>query len=302
MKYEIIPFSDHLYLICLEPPIPGFDHFLGTWLYKGGDPFIVDPGPKVTSGLLIDALTALDVKQLSHILLTHIHIDHAGGIGEIAGHFGDASIICHADGIPHLVKPEKLYEGSVKTLGKTAQIYGPIAPVPENRFIPAQGFSHPEITPIITPGHAAHHVSYMANGHLFAGEAGGVSLPVKEGGLYLRPATPPRFFMETYVKSIDDLIRMNPATICYGHFGLREDGRAMLEKNRAQLFLWKETIAKALKDHGENTDRYAAITRLLLESDPNLAGFSSLDEATKERERGFIKNSIMGFEGYLKKS
>ena len=302
MTYDIISFSDRLYLICLEPPLRGFGRFLGTWLYKGEYPFIVDPGPTVTSGLLMDALKALGVKRLSHILLTHIHIDHAGGIREISDHFKDAPIICHEEGIPHLVNPEKLYEGSVKTLGKTAQIYGPIFPVPENRFIAAQNFSHPGITPVITPGHAAHHVSYMARGYLFAGEAGGVSLPIEDGGFYMRPATPPRFFMETYVKSIDALIQMNPEAICYGHFGLRENGRAMLEKNRSQLFLWQEEIAKALKEHGEKSGRYETITRILLGADPNLEGFHRLDEAKREREKGFIKNSIMGFEGYLNRS
>jgi len=300
LKYTIIPFSEQLYLIGLEPPIPGFGNFISAWVYKGKQTFIVDVGPKVTSGLLLKALEALGVSKLDYIFLTHIHIDHAGGLGDLATRFSHTPIICHEDGIPHLVSPERLYEGSVKTLGKTAEIYGPITPVSENRFIPAQNFTESDILPVLTPGHAPHHVSYVKDRLLFAGEAGGVCLSENDNFEYLRPATPPRFFLETYVKSIDALIDIRPETICYGHFGLKKNGLSMLKKNRAQLFMWRDMISRNIKEDDFDKDRYGGLTRLLLENDPCLNGFSNFNEAVKERERGFIKNAIMGFEGYLK--
>ena len=300
MNNHITVFSDHLYLIELKPPLPGFDHFISTWVYKGEHTFIVDVGPSITAPQLIEALASLHIHALDYILLTHIHIDHGGGLGDIADHFKDTPIVCHEGGIPHMVSPERLYRGSVKTLGKTAETYGPIKPVPEHRFIPAQAFSQGGIVPIITPGHAPHHVSYMKDNYLFAGEAGGVSLPVQGPEEYLRPATPPRFFLDTYVKSIDTLIEAAPHILCYGHFGLKENGPAMLEQNKSQLFLWRDLIGDRIAHKEKDPDWYETVIRLVLDKDPSMAGFSHLDEPVQAREKGFIKNAIMGFEGYLK--
>ena len=80
MSTKINEISNNLYLITLTPPIPGFNNFIGVWLYKGKRTFIVDVGPSVTTNGLLEALQDLKVQHLDFILLTHIHIDHAGGI------------------------------------------------------------------------------------------------------------------------------------------------------------------------------------------------------------------------------
>ncbi|MCP4694015.1 MAG: MBL fold metallo-hydrolase, partial [Desulfobacterales bacterium] len=94
--------SDRLGLITLTPPIPGFDDFIAAWLYKGEDAtFVVDVGPSATADGLLNALEELGVKRLDYILLTHIHLDHAGAAGEMTRRFPDARIVCHKAGIPH---------------------------------------------------------------------------------------------------------------------------------------------------------------------------------------------------------
>ncbi len=301
LKPNIDRITDDLYLITLFPPINGFNDFISAWLYKGDTTFLVDVGPSVTSGGLIDALQSLSIDRLDYILLTHIHIDHAGGIGDISSCFPEAPIICHEKGIPHLADPTRLWEGSVKTLGDTGRAYGPIKPVPLKRLFPVNQLPLNDIKPIITPGHSPHHVSYLADEYLFAGETGGVFLRLPSGEEYLRPATPPKFFMETYLQSIDTLLNITPSKICYGHFGISNNALEQLNKHREQLLMWYEIISDEMTNFNDDGFIENCIQRLL-DEDPLLKHFSKLDKAVQEREHGFMRNGINGFAGYLKTS
>jgi len=298
LKSKINPVSNDLFLITLPPPIPGYDDFIGCWLYRGSISFIIDPGPSVTSKALAGALKQLKISRLDYIFLTHIHIDHAGGVGDIGSCFPESPVICHKAGIPHLINPSRLWEGSVKTLGETAKAYGPIKPVSSNRFIPTDQFKSDIITPVFTPGHSSHHVSYLTERYLFAGEAGGVFLSLDSGHEYLRPATPPRFFLETSTESIDALIEKNPLNICYGHHGIRGSAVKMLNRHRNQLLLWEKIIKEVLQNNNESF-LMSCLNRLLKE-DPLLAAFFHMNPSVQKREKGFIINSIKGYEGYLR--
>jgi glyoxylase-like metal-dependent hydrolase (beta-lactamase superfamily II) len=296
--FEIAP---KLYLVPLDQNLPGFTSFIGSWIYKGKKTFLVDVGPAATIPLLIKSLEALKISHLDAILLTHIHIDHAGGIGDLSLLFPETPIVCHEIGIQHLRDPSRLWEGSLKTLGHTARVYGPFRPVHPNLLHEASGFQGHGIVSIMTPGHAPHHVSYLLSTYLFAGEAGGIFIDMSGDNYYLRPATPPRFFLNTYTESIDALIATKPTMICYSHFGMSEDAVGMLKTHKKQLLIWENIIENEMIrfrqiDDEEFIDR--CLYRLLNE-DPNLKGFDHMDEAAQERERGFLKNSIKGFTGYL---
>lgn len=296
-------YSEKLTLITLDPPLAGFDHFIGVWLYHGDTTFIVDVGPAVTVPALVKALGELQVTHLDYILLTHIHIDHAGGAGDFSPSFPDAPIICHPKGLPHLADPTHLWEGSLKTLGDTARAYGPIAPVPAQRLVNADTFHSDALTPLATPGHAPHHVSYLTPDYLFAGETGGVCLSLPDGRTWLRPATPPRFFLATALSSIDVLMDHVPGTICYGHLGVQNDAVHCLARHREQLLFWEKVIGREMtgsrhENHHENLIRRCLDS--LLGQDPELAGYSGLTPAQRARETYFLTNSINGFIGYLK--
>jgi len=297
-KQKIERLSDNLFLIPLDPPMRGFENFIGAWLYKGDINFIVDVGPSVTSPILINALEDLGVAHLDYILLTHIHIDHAGGIGEVAHHFPETPIVCHRAGIKHLVDPTKLWEGTVKTLGVLGQGYGPIKGVDEKRFLDAESFKSNKIKCFLTPGHSAHHVGFLTDDYLFAGEAAGVCFSIEPGYEYLRPATPPTFFMETSIKSIETLMAKPAKKICYSHFGMKNDAKGMLSRHKNQLYLWEKIIRNELESSPKK-DFVSDCLNLLLQQDKNLAGFFALDQPAQERERGFLTNSIRGFVGYL---
>lgn len=297
-----IEISPNLYLIPLDQNLPGFTSFIGAWVYKGKKTVLVDVGPAATIPLLVQSLKTLKIHHLDVILLTHIHIDHAGGIGDLAILFPDTPIVCHETGIRHLADPARLWEGSLKTLGNTALSYGPFRPVPLDLLYNAANYTDHGILPIMTPGHAPHHVSYIMDSHLFAGEAGGVYIQQPDKKFYLRPATPPRFFLETSINSIDELITKKPSMICYGHFGVNEDSVGMLKTHRNQLLLWKRIIEEDIIRLGRINDKdfFEGCLQRLLTEDPNLNLFFHMDKAVQDREKGFLKNSIRGFTGYLR--
>ncbi len=293
--------AQNLFLIQLDQKLVGFTRFIGAWLYKDNDStFLVDVGPAATVPALLGALEDLSVNRLDCILLTHIHIDHAGGIGDLIKEFPDTPVVCHQSGIKHLIDPTRLWEGSRKTLGDKAIAYGPIEPVPETLLREAAAFSDYGLQPILTPGHASHHVSYRHGSYLFAGEAGGVYTDLGPDGFFLRPATPPRFIYETSIESLNKLLAVPHKTVCYGHFGASENTPSLLKAHQDQLQVWLETISSIVTDRPEPELVNIALAKLL-SVDPHLQTWEKLSSAIQQREKGFMTTSIRGFLGYLQK-
>ena len=283
-------------LIEIPQDRPGFDRFIGSWLCPFDKTIVVDVGPSRSLQRLIASLTSRGIHRVDYVLLTHIHMDHAGGLAEFLDYFPTAAVVCHAKAISHLVDPTKLWLGSQNTLGDLAEAYGPIKPVKRDRLIPHTEVQVDGVEAIETPGHAVHHLSYIIQGYLFAGEAGGVYLG-GNGGEYLRPATPPVFLMKQFVESIDRLLTARDLTMCYAHFGRAESSHRMLKRERAQLLFWeriiKEEMAKRDSDLSER-----CMARLLAE-DPELSAFKAMSSAEQEREKFFMGNSIKGYLGFL---
>ena len=285
-------------MIPLTPSIEGFDNFISAWLYRGDLTCLIDVGPSACASELLGALSDLEVKQLDTILLTHIHLDHAGAIGEIAAAFPQTPIICHQAAIQHLVEPSRLWQGTQKVLGSMATSYGPISPVPENRLQAAENYQSVSVSPVITPGHASHHVSYLTEKYLFAGETGGVFISLPQNRFYLRPASPPKFILGDALKSVDTLIAGRPQAICYGHFGIHADGVQMLRIHRRQLQFWEELL-RAEGEKFDEADRVSGCLELLLRKDVLMANFNQLPSGIQAREKYFLRNSINGYLGYI---
>jgi glyoxylase-like metal-dependent hydrolase (beta-lactamase superfamily II) len=281
-----------------QPKLPGFDDFIGAWVVTGPPAILVDVGPAASVTALVESLAALRIERLGAILLTHIHIDHAGGAGALCRFFPDAPVVCHRAAHRHLVDPTRLWQGSLETLGDTARAYGPIGAVPAERLVDAESFHDFGVEVLMTPGHAPHHVSFRIGDRLFAGEAGGVFLD-RGGEPYLRPATPPRFFLETSLESLDRLRAVDHAILCYGHFGASRNGPAMLAAHRRQLLDWAETIEEITRGLPAEADPLESCLARLLETDPLLAGLRYFPPDVRRRELGFLRNSVCGFLGYL---
>jgi len=295
-----IKFGSNLYLIPLPQDLPGFDAFINAWFVTGKQNYLIDPGPTATIAKLVAVLEALDIHHLDAILLTHIHIDHSGGIGDLARHFPDTPVVCHAQAVKHLVDPARLWAGSVKSLGDTARAYGSISPVAPDQVMAVEDFAGPGIDVFMTPGHAVHHVSYRLGGTLFVGEAGGVYRELSQG-YYLRPATPPKFFLETSLQSIACLEKVDCRRMCYGHFGRTRRPAELLEAHRRQLEWWARKIA-GVSAEAARPDLVSHCLDILIEEDPLLSGWPQLSSRDQQRERHFMANSVRGFLGYLQDS
>ncbi|MEW6616651.1 MAG: MBL fold metallo-hydrolase [Thermodesulfobacteriota bacterium] len=276
----------------------GFRNFIGSWVYIGDYTLLVDVGPSATVKELVTSLKTIGIKKLDYILLTHIHLDHAGGVGELTEYFPRAKVVCHERAVEHLIEPQGLWEATKKTLGDIAMVYGEISPVSEKKIIPSFQFHIDGIDAINTPGHAVHHVSYTCDRYLFAGEAGGVFHSFNDE-TYQRPATPPRLHLEEAIESLDKLLNLGKKKICFGHFGTYEDSIEMLERHREQLFLWKEVIAEEIKRSLNKENLIEDCMSKLLAADKSFASFNYLDDDIREREKYFITNSIKGYIGYI---
>jgi glyoxylase-like metal-dependent hydrolase (beta-lactamase superfamily II) len=242
----------------------------------------------------LKALEKKGVEQLSWVLLTHIHQDHAGGLGDLIKKYPDAQVVCHQKGAAHLAEPSKLWESSKAILGDVAQVYGSILPVPKNNIQVLEEVPLGSgISVIPTPGHASHHQCYIFEDWFFAGELFGAFVPT-ESGLYLRPATPHRFILEDYLMSMDSVAEKLRDTICFAHYGSENKPKQVLNTAREQLQLWLEII-----DRNRKNNELVDLVKILLEEDPILSKYQEFDEAMQKREWTFAINSISGILRYL---
>ena len=278
-----------------EPRLEGFSQFISAWLYQGEEfTFLIDPGPLSTIPHLIDELKLKGIKHLDYILLTHIHIDHAGGTGELLKSYPEAQVICHPQGIKHMVEPEKLWQSSLKVLGYMAEVYGEIIPVPKANISFSEEVGSTGIRAFLTPGHAQHHLCFLFTDLLFADEVVGVRSPT-DSGIYMRPATPPRFMLDTALDSIDKMIKLAPRYLVIAHYGLVEPALEYLKIGRKQLNLWVTGVKEAGTGEGAEERLFA----WLLEHDLNYRRIKELAPDIYARERYFLGNTMRGMSGYL---
>ncbi|MDD5308664.1 MAG: MBL fold metallo-hydrolase [Deltaproteobacteria bacterium] len=288
------------HLIDLDQPLPGYRKFLSCWLWRADDlTFIVDPGPMSTIGHLIAELEARGVTCLDYVLVTHIHLDHSGGAAEVLAAFPDARLVCHESGVAHLVSPDKLWAGSQRVLGKVAPVYGKPAPVPAERLASFAEVLARGIKVIPTPGHAPHHMSFVFGDVLFAGEVAGTRCPLPDGRRYLRPATPPRFFLDDALSSIDRLLALDPmpTRFAFAHYGMDGDPRGWLLAAREQLVRWVDTIRSLIAQSRDGLEQRLFDT--LVSIDPLYGSWPALDGDIQQRERHFLRNTLDGMLGYI---
>jgi glyoxylase-like metal-dependent hydrolase (beta-lactamase superfamily II) len=295
---------ENLYLVDLNQPLEGFYNFLSSWIYKrDGFTIVVDPGPRSTIPVLVEALKRQNINKLDYILLTHIHIDHAGGAGLLVEHFPDVKVICHHKGIRHMVDPSKLWEGSRKVLGNVAEVYGKIAAIPEKNisYQDLIEIGKNVINVFETPGHAIHHLSYQIDDLFFIGEVAGINYPLNDG-LYLRLATPPPFIYEIYRGSLEKAAgktaSFNVCHLCFGHYGYRQDAKNVFDTALNQLNYWMATVEKHYRLKSEPFEEI--IFEELLKNDRALSLYHTLPMEVQSREKFFSFNSIRGMQDYLK--
>lgn len=289
---------DRLFCIDLDQPtLTGFRQFISSWCYRGEQQtLLVDPGPLSTIPHLIAELRRKGVERIDYVLLTHIHIDHAGGTGALLREFPEARVICHPEGVRHMLEPAKLWQGSRQVLGELAEVYGEILPVPAAQIGFAEQIGSNGVRAYLTPGHAQHHCCYLLDDLLFGGEVAGVRCEVVEG-IYMRPATPPRFFPEVADDSLARMQALRPRYLVFAHYGLVDEAERHLRIGREQLRLWLQGAA-ATAGLAE-PEREAALFAWLQQRDPVYRNIHQLPADILQRERIFLGNTLRGMSDYL---
>ena len=286
--------GSELTLIELKPHFPGHEKFFGPWIYRGNLTYVVDVGPASCSEELVSALIKMGIDMVDYVLLTHIHIDHAGGLSRLLSAYPQAKVVCHDHAVKHLTNPSRLMEDSQQVLGELAEMYGKMLPVPRERIIPHSLWADDTIKIVETPGHAPHHLCFLHDGMMFVGEAAGMYHALPGGNEYHRPATPARFFFDKALSSIESLLELGDFRICYAHYGMLPSSQNALVAFEKQLLQWREIACRILRSYnGLNIEEYMIQT--LLREDANLQGLRHMDEETMARELDFMHNSVKGF-------
>jgi glyoxylase-like metal-dependent hydrolase (beta-lactamase superfamily II) len=219
----------------------GRERVIGSYLLEGDEPALVDCGPGSTIEALRKGLAAhgLEIGQLCHLVLTHIHLDHAGAAGSLVGENPDLLVHVSEIGAPHVVDPSRLERSARRLYGDDFdRLWGALEPVPaENVRIVGRRVLDLEAFP--TPGHASHHVSYLSpDGSCFTGDAAGVRIPP---GRFIAPvAPPPDIDVEAWERTLDAIEERSPERLLLAHFGIADDPAFHLEELRRALRTWAE--------------------------------------------------------------
>ncbi|MGD9711285.1 MAG: MBL fold metallo-hydrolase [Thermomicrobiales bacterium] len=211
---------------------------ISAWLLVGGDRLaLIETGPASTLENLQSALAKLDLHttDISDILLTHIHLDHAGAAGLLAQANSDARIYVHPFGAPHVIDPAKLIASATRIYAEQMDsLWGPILPIPEQQVVVYDDggvvtAAGRQLEVIFTPGHAWHHVALFEaeSGVLFTGDAAGIRMP---GESFVCPPTPPPDLdPDAWRTSIAAMRDREPKRLCLAHFGSYENPLAQLD-------------------------------------------------------------------------
>jgi glyoxylase-like metal-dependent hydrolase (beta-lactamase superfamily II) len=212
------------------------------------DGLIVDPGPSSCVDTLLEALGPVEPRAL---LLTHIHLDHAGAAGTLVKRFPELEVYVHERGAPHVIDPSKLLESAGRLYGDDMErLWGEVLPVPEERVRVLQGGETVEGFEVeYTPGHASHHVTYLHkdSGDAYTGDVAGVRVPPSE--YTLAPTPPPDIDVEAWLDSLHTVASWGAERLCLTHFGPVTEVEEHLHRMRTALL----DSAQAARDADEET-------------------------------------------------
>ncbi|MDQ4097285.1 MAG: MBL fold metallo-hydrolase [Actinomycetota bacterium] len=242
-------------VVQIDTRLGGRDRLTAGYLIDGPAPVLIETGSQSSVPILLAALDELGVTAgaLSSVVVTHIHLDHAGGVGDVAAAFPGATVYVHPLGARHLADPARLVSSAGRVYGDLLDsLYGRLAPTPAERIralddgevIDVGGGR--SLTAVHSPGHAKHHLALhdSESGLLFVGDAVGVRLP--DVGV-LRPATPPPDFdLDLALGSLRRFGERRPSALALAHFGLLPDPAiAVLAEAEEELCRWAEVAERA---------------------------------------------------------
>ena len=241
-------------ILQLDTRLGGIDRMTAGFLIEGPEPALVETGSQTSAATVRDALIEAGIGpgDLRWLIVTHIHLDHAGAVGDLAREFPSATVVVHEKGARHLVDPSRLIESAGRVYGPLLdELYGRLDPVPADRLLAAGDGLRLDtgagaLVMVDSPGHAKHHhaVLHEPSGTLMVGDAVGVRLP--DLGV-LRPATPPPDFdLEQATASLRRFRELRPERVALTHYGLVSDPEATLVEAEDVLHHWVGVAERTL--------------------------------------------------------
>ncbi|WP_030167317.1 MBL fold metallo-hydrolase [Spirillospora albida] len=301
MDTTITPLGDGVYEI--DTRMAGYTGITAGYLILSDRPCLVEPGTAGSAPIVRQALTELGVgpSDLASVVVTHIHLDHAGGVGDIADMYPQAEIVVHEKGARHLADPERLMRSARMVYGDSLDtLFGELKPtdaariraVDETGEIDLGGGRHLESH--YSPGHAKHHVGLMDSltGDLYVGDAAGIYIPETAD---VRPATPPPDFdLETALGSLGKFASLGPQRLLFAHYGPVTEVDEILERSAEELRVWVDAVRDVKDeelDHAvamvvERTKNRYAITAD--DADPELAAKYEVLSSSASNVAGII--------------
>ncbi|MDR2720093.1 MAG: MBL fold metallo-hydrolase [Nitrososphaerota archaeon] len=294
----------NLYLIDLETG--GYKKLIGSYVIKTTKKtLLIESGPTSSIPNLLGGLDELKINpaDVDTVAITHIHLDHGGGAGTLLKHLPNAKVLVHPRGVPHIVDPEKLWASSQSVLGFVSDIFGKPEPVPQDRVISmTEGTINLDddggkLTFFETLGHASHNLSFHEsfNNGIFPGDAAGTYFPDFNT---TSPTTPPPFYLESSLASLDKLINYRPSALYYSHFGKADDAVRRLRGYKAQLLMWDKIVQDGVKQN----QLFEQIAERIFIEDPIMNKLSAFLRGHKVYAKTAIENSLCGFVEYAKKA
>jgi glyoxylase-like metal-dependent hydrolase (beta-lactamase superfamily II) len=273
----ITPLGDDVFQI--DTRMAGYHGITAGYLIRSDRPCLVETGTAPSAPVVRDALATLGVgpQDLSTVVVTHIHLDHAGGVGDIAQMFPAARVVVHTKGARHLADPSRLMASARMVYGDDLDwLFGTLAPTPAERIETVEDTGVVDLgggrrlDSHYSPGHAKHHVGLLdsVSGDLYVGDAAGMYLP--ETG-DLRAATPPPDFdLDTALNSVSLFGALRPQRLLFSHYGPVGDVPETLERSAEEIKVWVEETRKAHREgldldhavalvHERTKDRYAGL-------------------------------------------
>ena len=251
----------------IDTMLGGWERVTAGYLIEGSAPVLIETGSQTSVPVLLAALAQIGVgpSELAGVAVTHIHLDHAGGVGNVAQAFPSATVYVHEKGARHLADPTRLIDSAARVYGGLLDsLYGRLDPTPAERLHVLEDEEVIEVGPdrslvaVDSPGHAKHHVGLhdSLSGVLFAGDAVGVKLP--DGGV-LRPSTPPPDFdLDQAITSLGKFAARRPSGIALAHYGLLDQPDELLAEADETLRQWAETAEKAYREGTDIADALSA--------------------------------------------
>jgi glyoxylase-like metal-dependent hydrolase (beta-lactamase superfamily II) len=290
----------NLFMVDLETG--GFKNLICSYVIKGKKPVLIEAGPTNSIPNLITGLKDLDVKfeDVEYVAVTHVHLDHGGGVGTLLKSLPNAKVIVHPRGMPHLIDPQRLWLSAQTVLGFVSEIFGKPEPVPKDRIIPMTegafdlGFGA-KLAVTETVGHASHNLSFQesCNYGVFPGDAAGTYLPEFD---VVVPTTPPPFYLDSALASLDRLIGLNPSVLYFSHFGKATDGVQRLKDYKMQLQLW----ANIAEEGGSKNWSLEQVRDQIIHEDKVMRLVSDFLKSHRIYQKTVLENCIKGFMGYAK--